>query len=97
VDKLDDAFKKFNQRILEVDQGRIRYYSKPPPNFSQENLQLNQKPKAGFEFNLFRLLFTSIIDIVDGHPRISNDLHPRSIAFTFYSNQLLAGSELNKA
>lgn len=80
-----------------MDQGRIRYYSKLPPNFSQENQKMNEKPKAGFELNLNRLLFTSIVDIIDGHPRISDDLHARSIAFTFYSNQLLTGSELNKS
>lgn len=45
VDKLDDSFKKFNTRVLEVDQGRIRYYSKPASD--SDNPKLNQKPKAG--------------------------------------------------
>ncbi|CAD8086242.1 unnamed protein product [Paramecium primaurelia] len=89
VDKLDDSFKKFNSRILEVDQGRIKYYSKPPPDFQSENPKLNDKPKAG-------ILFSSIVDIIEADPRISNDLQPRVIAFTFYSNQLLKGNELNK-
>lgn len=54
--------------------------------------------KLGLNFKLFyiRLLFSSIVDIIEADPRISNDLLPRVIAFTFYSNQLLKGNELNK-
>lgn len=37
VEKYDDSFKQLNKRILEIDSGILRYYSKVPQDFNPNN------------------------------------------------------------